>query len=305
MKCSNCNSSAVIYLAYSKLNLCKQHFFRLFEQRFKRTIREFSMIKKNDRVAVGLSGGKDSTVLLHILSKLREDLPFELIAITLDEGIAGYRNKTLDFAKLETKKLGVEHKIFRFKKEAGISMDEIMEKDKKEIPCSYCGVMRRYYLNKGAREAGADKLAVGHNLDDMAQTVLMNIMRNEPMRLARLADPLTEDDKFVPRIRPLMRTPEREIAIFAILNGIDIDFQECPYARHAFRAHIRDQLNESEEKYPGTKFKIVNSFMALQGIMRKSMEDTKFEISYCQKCKEPSSGDLCMFCTMMEDVQSK
>ncbi len=261
------------------------------------------MIKKNDRIAVGLSGGKDSTVLLHMLAKLRDDLPFELIAITLDEGIDGYRNKTLDFAKLETKKLGVEHKIFKFKKEAGISMDEIMEKDKKEIPCSYCGVMRRYYLNKGARELNADKMAVGHNLDDMAQTVFMNIMRNEPMRLARLADPLTEDEKFVPRIRPLMRTPEREIAIYAILNGIEIDFQECPYARHAFRAHIRDQLNETEEKYPGTKFKIVNSFFSLQETMRKGLGNQKFEMKYCERCKEPCSETQCMFCTMMEDLK--
>ena len=304
MKCSNCNASAVIYLAYSKLNLCKQHFLHIFEQRFKRTIREFKMIKKGERIAVGLSGGKDSTVLLHILSKLRDELPFELIAITLDEGIAGYRNKTLDFAKRETKKLGIEHKIFKFKKEAGISIDEIMKKDKKEIPCSYCGVMRRYYLNKGAREAGADKMAVGHNLDDMAQTVLMNLMRNEPMRLARLSDPLTKDEKFVPRIRPLMKTPEREIAVYAILKGIDIDFQECPYARHAFRAHIRDQINKTEEKYPGTKFKIVNSFFSIQEIMRKGLGEEKFEIKYCEKCGEPSSEKQCMFCTMLVDLKS-
>lgn len=303
MKCSNCSNDAVIYLAYSKVNLCKDHFFRLFEQRFKRTVREFKMLKKNDLVAVGLSGGKDSTVLLHMLAKLREDLPFELIAITLDEGIDGYRNKTLEFAKLETKKLGVEHKIFKFKKEAGITMDEIMKRDKKEIPCSYCGVMRRYYLNKGARETGADKIAVGHNLDDMAQTVMMNMMRNEPMRLARLNDVLTEDEKFVPRIRPLLRTPEREVAIYALLNGIEIDFQECPYARHAFRAHVREQLNETEEKYPGTKFKIVNSFLSLQEVMKKGLRDKEFKINYCEKCKEPSADSQCMFCTMMDDIR--
>ena len=263
------------------------------------------MIKKNERIAIGLSGGKDSTVLMHSLVKLRESLPFELIAITINEGIEGYRNKTLEVAKKEAEALGVEHHVFSYKKEVGLTLDEIMQRKKDNIPCSYCGVIRRRLLNKAARELNADKLAMGHNLDDMAQTVLMNIMRNEPLRLARLDEPLLEDAKFITRIRPLMLTPEKEIAIYAITNGMEIDFQECPYARHAFRAHIREQLNETEERYAGTKFKIVNSFLAMQKLLRKGISDNEIlEIKYCKNCKEPTANEMCVFCGMIEDLQA-
>ncbi len=306
MFCSHCKQDAIIYLPYSKTHLCEKHFKEMFDKRFRATIREFGMIKKGERIAIGVSGGKDSCVLLYSLAKLREVLPFEIVAITINEGIEGYRNKTLEFAKQECEKLGIEHHTFSYKKEVGMTLDEIMKKKgTEEIPCSYCGVMRRRLLNNAARDLNADKLALGHNLDDIAQTVFMNIMRNEPLRLARLNEPLVEDDKFVPRIRPLMRAPEKEIAIYALVNGIEIDFQECPYAKHAFRAHIREQLNETEEKYPGTKFKIVNSFFAIEKALRKGLQgEEKFEMKYCKQCKEPSANDVCVFCGMVEQLQA-
>ncbi len=276
----------------------------MFEKRFRATIRTSNLIKKGERIAVALSGGKDSVVLMHLLAKFQKLLPFELVAVTIDEGIANYRSKTLDVAEREAKKLGIEHKVFSFKKETDLTLDEIMVKKKESIPCSYCGVIRRYMINKAAREVQADKVAVGHNLDDIAQTVLMNVMRNEPIRLARLADPLIDDEKLIPRIRPLMRSPEKEIAIYSIVNGIEIHFDECPYARHAFRAHIRDQLNETEEKYPGSKFKILNSLLSLHPILQKGLENRTFEMKHCKICKEPSGQDICMFCSMLEDIRN-
>lgn len=273
----------------------------MFEKRFRATVREFSMIRKNERVAVALSGGKDSCALLYLLAMLREVLPFELIAITIDEGIKGYRGNTLDVARRETKKHGIPHHVFSFKKETGKSLDQIMKKKNCNIPCSYCGVLRRRLLNTAARSLGANKIAFGHNLDDLAQTILMNIMRNEPVRLARLSEPFLQDEKFVPRIRPFMRTPEKEIAVYAMINGIEIDFQECPYARHAFRAHVRGQLNWSEENYPGTKFRILNSFLAMEKFLKKGMEAERMRINYCKECGEPSANAICMFCGMIED----
>lgn len=320
MFCSLCKQEAVIYLPYAQRHLCPGHFGEMFEKRFRGTVRDFKMIKKGERVAVGLSGGKDSVTLLHLLHRLQKDLPFELLAITIDEGIAGYRSKTLEIAEQEAKRLGIEHRIFSYKKEIGLTLDEIMEKKKEQkiqypsdtssrsssnskIPCSYCGVMRRRLLNNAARELHADKLALGHNLDDMAQSVLMNIMRNEPMRLARLNEPLVENEKFVPRIRPLMRTPEKEVAVYALVHDLPIDFQECPYARHAFRAHIREQLNETEERYPGTKFKIVNSFLAMEDALKKGFDKKPTEIRMCTQCGEPAGVKQCMFCTMLSNIK--
>jgi uncharacterized protein (TIGR00269 family) len=263
----------------------------MFDKRVRKTIREFGMLKKGDRVAVGMSGGKDSCALLHSLAKL--NLPIELVAITIDEGIKNYREKTLLNAKKECEKLGIEHVVFKFKKEAGLTMDEIVGRYE-DIPCSHCGVLRRYLLNKGAREVRATKLATGHNLDDVAQTVMMNIMRNEPSRLARFIDPFIRSDKFVPRIRPLMKTPEKEVAIYALLRGVELDNVDCPYARFAFRGQVRKMLNETEEKYPGTKFRIVNSFLEMEGALRSKFKDS--EVSECKSCRQPSANELCQFC---------
>ena len=252
------------------------------------------MLKKGDRVAVGLSGGKDSTVLLHSLVLLQKDLPFEIVAVTINEGIENYREKTLEVAKRECENLGVEQVVLSFKDASGKTLDEIQEKDT-DLPCTNCGVLRRYLLNKGAREAGANKLATGHNLDDLAQTVLLNVFRNEPSRLARLNDPIVEDEKFVRRIRPLMMTPEKEVAIYAFLKGIEIDRVDCPYAKYAFRGFLRETLNRAEEKYPGTKHKIAGTFLEIEDALRaKYMKNA--ELSYCRSCGDPTSNEICMYC---------
>ena len=285
-----------MFLYYSRKPLCEEHFIRMFDRRVRKTIRERRMLKKGDRIAIGLSGGKDSCVLLHSLAQLKEDIPIELVAVTINEGIDGYREKTLKTAHRECEKLGIEHVVFSFKEGAGKTMDEIAS-EKERIPCSYCGVLRRYLLNKGAREVGANKLAVGHNLDDVAQTVLMNIMRKEPSRLARFSEGMEGSARFVQRIRPLMRTPEKEVAIYAMLKGIELDNMDCPYAPFAFRGHVRKMLNETEEKYSGTKFKIVNSFFEMEDGLR---EMYKGKMSDCKSCGEPCSEDICMFCKLVK-----
>jgi uncharacterized protein (TIGR00269 family) len=275
--------------------MCAAHFIRMFDKRFRKTVRQFSMLKKGDRVAVGLSGGKDSTVLLHSLAELKKDLPFELVAITIDEGIAGYRGRTLRIAKRECTRLKVKHIVLKFGKETGKTLDALVKRKGSALPCTQCGILRRYLLNKGARDAGANKLATGHNLDDVAQMVLMNIMRNEPSRLARFNEPLVKNSKFVRRIRPLMLTPEKENAIYAMLKGIELEHVECPYAYTAFRSHIRKILNESEERYPGTKFKVVNSFLEMEDALRsKSLKGAA--VAECETCGEPCSKGTCMFC---------
>lgn len=321
--CSSCGKPAIAHLACAARHLCSGCFIKHFEKRFLRTIREFSLIKAHERIAVGLSGGKDSVVMLHLLAKLREKMPFELIAIAIDEGIADYRGATLKVAERECKKLEIQLKILSFKKDAGFSLDEIMKKTD-SAACSWCGVFRRYLLNKGARLADADKIAIGHNLDDTAQTALMNIMRNEPMRLARFLEPMAEDGRFIPRIRPLLRAPEKEVAIYAMLRGIEITYSECPYAHFSFRQHVKRQLNETEEKYPGTKQRILNSFLEMEKLMRKGMKGEKFEIAHCERCGEPTSASgsrspvpgfgklgtgnrrlFCMRCKMLEQLKNK
>jgi uncharacterized protein (TIGR00269 family) len=308
----HCGKEPAVFLRYSQKHLCEEHFIRMFDKRFRKTVGVHRMLKKGDRVAVGLSGGKDSTVLLHSLAELRRDLPFEIVAITIDEGIKGYRARTLGIAKKECEGLGIEQIILRFDEETGKTLDEAMgcgkenpgDDEPASLPCTHCGVLRRHLLNKGARQAKATKLALGHNLDDMAQTVLMNIMRNEPSRLARLNEPMMKSDRFVRRIRPLMLSPERENAIYAMLKGIDIEHVECPYARYAFRSHVRKMLNDTEVRYPGTKFKVVNALFSMEEGLR-AQYGKNAPLKECSSCGEPCSGSECMFCRMTGRVRER
>jgi len=264
------------------------------------------MLEKGERVAVALSGGKDSTVMLHMLHKISKSLPIKLFAITLDEGIAGYRPATLRVAKRECRKLGIPLEVVAFRKEFGSTLDALLRKKGASLACTHCGVMRRYLLNKCARKMGADKIAIGHNADDVAQTVLMNYMRNEPERLARFG-PLSgsaEDELFITRIKPLFLTPERDVAAYAMMKGIGIEFSECPYARSAFRQSVREMLNRMEEKYPATKMRIVRAFLSQRELLNQAVRDrlakSSEKIGRCASCGGPSSQKLCSLCRMLE-----
>lgn len=290
-------------------DLCQPHFVKLFESRVLRTVREHRMLRKGDRVAVGLSGGKDSSVMLHLLHRISKSLPIELFAITIDEGIAGYRNRTLEVAKKECRKLDIPLTIVSFRKEFGKTLDSLLKQKGEERSCSYCGVMRRHLLNRFAREMGAGKLAIGHNADDVAQTLFMNLMRNEqPERMGRFG-PLSgavDDEAFVQRVKPLFSTPERDVAAYAMMKGIEIEFTECPYARFAFRQYVRQMLNAAEEKYPGTKLRVVKAFLAQSRLMndgakyRVEKAGEKGKVGKCASCGEPSSKKVCSLCMMLE-----
>ncbi|MCX8194887.1 MAG: TIGR00269 family protein [Candidatus Micrarchaeota archaeon] len=304
--CSKCGKRAAISLYYMGADLCQSHFTQFFESRVLRTVRHYRMLKKGERIAVALSGGKDSTVMLHMLHKISKSLPIKLFAITIDEGIAGYRNKTLEVAKRECRKLKVPLKVASFRREFGNTLDFLLKKKGAERSCSFCGVMRRYLLNKLARKMGADKIAIGHNADDVAQTVLMNYMRNEPERLARFG-PLSgavEDELFITRIKPLFLTPERDIAAYAVMKGIEIAFAECPYAHSAFRQSVREMLNKFEERYPGTKLRVVRAFLEqqkmLQEAFRGKVEKQGEKIGRCAICGEPSSKEACSLCVLLD-----
>lgn len=304
VKCTKCGKKAAISLRYANLDLCQSDFTEMFEARIKRTVREFHMLKKGDKVAVGVSGGKDSCVMLHMLHRISQSLPFTLHAITIDEGISGYRNKSLEVAKSECKKLGVPLKVVQFEREFGQTLDKLLKERGEERSCSFCGVMRRYSLNKYARELGANKIAIGHNADDVAQTVMMNFMRNEPERLGRFGpvSGAVDDDAFIPRIKPLFLTPERDVAAYAVMKGIEIEFMECPYARFAFRQHVRQMLNDAEMKYPGTKLRIVKAFLSQQQLMEEGVRARhgSTPVGKCRACGEPTSNDYCNLCTLLE-----
>lgn len=264
------------------------------------------MIGKEDRVGVAISGGKDSMTLLYILNNVFKPTKVKLVALAIDEGIKGYRDKEFKFVKDFCKKHGINLKTYSFKKEVGKTLDDIKKKDKDTIPCTYCGVFRRKILNEKALGLKLDKLATGHNLDDEAQAILMNQFRKN-VRASVSMGPITgvvDDPKFVRRIKPLYFLSEKEVATYAFLNGILDKFVECPNAVLGYRNSIRDWLNEFERKFPGTKYNIVASFLSTLDGLRESYKksDNRKTIKYCKRCGAATSREVCQGCLLMEKI---
>jgi uncharacterized protein (TIGR00269 family) len=289
---------------YSGERLCRKCFFRSIEDRVRTTISKYEMLRMDDRIMVAVSGGKDSVTLLHILTKIERTFPeAEVCAVTVDEGIRGYRDEALKVAEKNCRKLGVEHVVVSFKEMYGYKLDEIvaMTREKELTPCSYCGVLRRRALNVAAREADADKLATAHNLDDEVQTIMLNIVHGDAPRIARVKPVLDEaHPRLIQRIKPLCEVPEKEIALYAYLKKIEFQSVPCPYARTALRNDIRTMLNRMEEKHPGVKFTIFKSIEKIRPALEIAAEKT--EIRECKTCGEPTVGEICKPCQMLQEL---
>jgi uncharacterized protein (TIGR00269 family) len=251
-------------------------------------IDEYQLIKSGDRVAVGLSGGKDSILTLRILVDLMDELNFEVVAVSIDDGIGAARSNASE--------LGVELVEGSFKEEFGFKLDHVEGLYKSA--CIPCGVFRRQLLNKLSNKIGADKLATGHNLDDEVQSFLMSFAKAEFRRFSKFGPKLDKiHPKMVPRIKPLWKIPEKDVGIWAVMNGVDVHFAECPYSHNSLRAKIKSYINHLEVENPGTKVSILESF-------DKTFKFQKKEISMgeCGRCGEPSSLNICKACEMVEDI---
>jgi uncharacterized protein (TIGR00269 family) len=274
-------------------------FIRQVEKKVQKTISKYRLFSKNEKVAVAVSGGKDSTTLLHILKKLG----YNIIAVTVDSHIGCYTQENLVNLRETCKNLRINLHEVPFRKAFGASLcyirDYLKERGSSYKSCTICGVLRRYLLNKKARELRAKKLALGHNIDDEAQSIVMNLLKNRPELNARLgpAGDSVDDRQFVPRVKPLYEVREDEIVRYSKIKGFPVKYCRCPCASDGFRFAIRDFLDSLERKNPGIKENIVKTFLKSKEKLRKKYE--KQTKSYCKNCGELSSRNVCRACELL------
>ncbi|MFB6283841.1 MAG: TIGR00269 family protein [Halobacteria archaeon] len=307
MECSRCSEPAVLRQAYSGNHLCTSHLYQSVEKRVKSRIRKDGIMDRGDRWVVGLSGGKDSSVLLHVLQRVFGDNPtVEIVAATLDEGIEGYRNEAVEASRELASQLGVEHHVFSFDDLYDVTVDEITAGDNPGKPCSYCGVFRRSALNHASEKLDATKLVMGHNLDDVAQTALMNFLDGDVERISRHYEaslsPEHDGENFVRRVKPLRDIPEKEVAVYAQLKDLPVYLDECPNAEGATRGEVRDMLLEYERRHPGTRHSIMNAYEKIATNLDHDSIDK--DVSSCEKCGEPTTGAVCRKCSLLEEVKA-
>jgi len=300
--CSRCGKArSVIKLRYLGETLCKNCFVEFFEEKVIKALKDAGVLDNlsGKLVAVGVSGGKDSSNTLYVLNKLKEYFDFDLVGVCIDEGIVGYRDVKLKFLRNLCLSLGVELVEVKMEREMGISIDEVyrLRREKKiELnPCGVCGVYRRYLLNRAARDLGADFVATGHNLDDEVQTLFINIFRGNYYNIAReglYTVPIAED--LVPRIKPLYYTYEKESMVYFLLNKMYTPRVECPYAPESERYYLRTWLNELELREPGTKWRILMFKMRLREKLLKVIPPPK--LRKCDRCGQSTPNILCRAC---------
>lgn len=301
-----CCSNKPVYTLNAGEKLCKNCFLNYFERKVRKTIREYKLIDKKDRILVACSGGKDSTTALYLLNKILGKRN-KIEAIHIDVGIKGYSEKNLENLKEFCKKHKIKLNEFSLKKEFGCSVcymiDALKAKKIKMNNCAVCGSLRRHLINKKARELKADKLVTGHNLDDEANSILMNLFKNNMKTMARLG-PVTgavKDKRFIPRVKPLYFVTERETELYSKLMGFPVKYGRCPCSENVFRRQISNMMDDFNKKHPGTSHSIVASFIELMPLLK---QEYKGRIGTCRYCKEPSSKEVCDVCRIMKTIKT-
>ncbi|WFD33554.1 cytosolic thiouridylase subunit Ctu1 [Malassezia cuniculi] len=296
---------------------CRECFFRVFEEEVHETITEAKLFSPGDRVAIGASGGKDSTVLAHVLTTLnqRYNYGLDLVLLSIDEGITGYRDDSLETVKRNQKQYSLPLTVLGYKELYGWTMDEIVASAGRKNNCTFCGVFRRQALDRGAASLGIDHIVTGHNADDMAETVLMNILRGDVARLERCTAIVTQGPDGgetetegcgsssasggganIRRSKPFKYAYEKEIVMYAYFKQLDYFSTECIYSPNAYRGYARSFLKDLESIRPSAIIDIIHSGERLHvnSQVPRAVQRT------CTRCGYISSNELCKACVLLE-----
>jgi cytoplasmic tRNA 2-thiolation protein 1 len=311
--------------------VCRDCFFECFELEVHETIVRGKLFRAHQTVAVASSGGKDSTVLGHVLHKLNQkyDYKLDLRLLSIDEGISGYRDDSLEAVKRNQTELQLPLTILNYKQLYGWTMDEVVAQVGLKSNCTFCGVLRRQALERGAVQLVCDVIATGHNADDLAETILMNLLRGDVARLQRSVHAMTGSTdhptesgtacapegccgkgtcesadsskaaiKAIPRCKPFKYTYEKEIVMYAYFKKLDYFSTECVYAPNSYRGHARAFLKDLEAIRPSAIIDIIHSgesFRVREGLPLPSQ-------GTCERCGHISSQNICKACVMLEGL---
>jgi len=294
LKCRACGEPAVINLKSYSTALCAPHFISFLEKRTLGTIRRYRLIENDERPIVAVSGGKDSLSIWFMLNKLG----YSADGVYINLGIEDYSD--ISFAKITKMAdlLGKKVYSFNIKTLVGKGIDGLA-KTLKRVPCSACGMIKRYVMNRVCIEHGYTTLVTGHNIDDEASALFGNVLYWKEEYLGKKNVVLeARQGHLSKKVKPFFLCSEREIAAYAILNDIDYIRDECPFSIGAKTLIYKEMLNKLEELSPGTKIQFVKGY--LKSFVNNRQEDTKNTEKYCSKCGYPTFSGICNMCRMFE-----
>lgn len=313
--------------------LCKECFYHVFETEIHLTIVKEQLFYRGETVAIGASGGKDSTVLASIMKTLNERYDYELnlVLLSVDEGIVGYRDDSLATVKRNQQQYQMPLEIVSYKDLYNWTMDEIVSCTGVKSSCTYCGVLRRQALDRGALKLGINHVVTGHNADDMAETLLMNLLRGDSARIESSVNVTTNSaGSPMKRSKPFKYTYQKEIVLYAHYKKLDYFSTECTYAPEAFRGTARVLLKNLESVRPsciidiihsGEHFKLKPKRVRKNPIVSKKkqggiIDKTEVEVrpdgsvslakdgNRCERCGYLSMNKICKACVLLEGLEA-
>lgn len=289
MKCSYCDRPAIYRRRYSGENLCRRHFIKTVDEKVYKSVKGY--LTRGSRIGLAVSGGKDSLTMAYIVGKIVRRLVghIDLVALIVDEGISGYRDRSVEVATEQLGRWGVRYRVGRVYEYFETTVDKLVSSNDKNLSCTYCGLLRRRVLNYLAEEEGVDRLFTGHNASDIAQTILLNMFQGNVRNIMYE----TEAPEAVQRIYPLGRILEQEVTLYAHLAGIDYYDKPCPYTRYSIRNDIRNFLTYMENKRPGITFSLIASAGKIRSEVGK-----RLRMGSCSICGQPTTREVCKVCEL-------
>lgn len=261
-------------------------------------------------------------MLAYVIKLLNERYGYglDLVLLSIDEGITGYRDDSLATVYRNQVQYGIPLTVLSYKDlYGGWTMDRVVEKIGRKNNCTFCGVFRRQALDRGAAKLHVDQILTGHNADDMAETVLMNILRGDIARLRRCTGITTgalpaqgscagatlegvdgEEAAKVVRSKPFKWAFEKEIVMYAYFQKLDYFSTECTYAPNAYRGFARTFLKDLEALRPTAILDIIKSGEAFE--VREEVK--RKEQRTCERCGYISSNRLCKACILLDGLNS-
>ncbi|ORY77343.1 cytoplasmic tRNA 2-thiolation protein 1 [Protomyces lactucae-debilis] len=285
------------------MKLCKDCFCTSLEHESYKTIVKHKLFHRGERIAIGSSGGKDSVFAAYMLKTLNEryDLGLDLVMLSVDEGIKGYRDDSLETVKRNQIEYALPLKIVSYDELYGWDMDRIVAAVGKKSNCTFCGVFRRQALDRGAEMLGIQHIVTGHNADDMAETVMMNLLRGDVARLGRCTAIITEGgESTIKRSKPFKYTYEKEIVLYAHFKKLDYFSTECLYSPEAFRGTARTLIKDLEAIRPSAIIDIIHSGEQFEIKEAAAIQKP----GSCVRCGYMSSKEVCKACVLLEGLNT-
>lgn len=295
MKCRTCKKNAVVGLKSHNTAFCEECYFKFFRRQIEKGIQSRKLLKKDDKILIAVSGGKDSLVLAYELL----ELGYNISALFLDLAIPVASESSRQHVQNFCDKYHIPLYIKDIKKE-GFEIPKISKLLKRPV-CSLCGKIKRYYFNRTTLEKGFDVLATGHNLDDEIGRLLSNVLRWDTEHLATQGPALPSMPGFCRKVKPLWRLTEFEIANYAFLRKIEPAWEPCPYSSGASFPVLKDIFHQLELKMPGRKLDFYQGFLE-KG--KKFFPSLQTEYTICDNCGGVSNfNNLCAICSLKENIK--